>query len=69
MALGGNVDMFKYVKSLEYPINIKKKDLRMAKYIVTQYYDISDDPEHIKKLLHLRLNYNKKMISILFNNE
>lgn len=29
--------MFKYVKILEYPINIKKKDLRMAKYIVTQY--------------------------------
>lgn len=29
--------MFKYVKSLEYPINIKKKDIRMAKYIVTQY--------------------------------
>lgn len=36
----------------------------VKKYIVTQYYDISDDPEHIKKLLHLRLNYNKKMISI-----
>lgn len=29
--------MFKYVKSLEYPINIKKKDIKMAKYIVTQY--------------------------------
>lgn len=29
--------MFKYVKALEYPINIKKKDLRMAKYIITQY--------------------------------
>lgn len=29
--------MFKYVKSLQYPINIKKKDLRMAKYIITQY--------------------------------
>lgn len=29
--------MFKYVKSLEYPINIKKKDLKMAKYITTQY--------------------------------
>ena len=29
--------MFKYVKMLEYPINIKKKDLKMAKYIVTQY--------------------------------
>lgn len=29
--------MFKYVKSLEYPINIKKKDLRMAHNIITQY--------------------------------
>ena len=29
--------MFKYVKQLQYPINIKKKDLCMAKYLVTQY--------------------------------
>ena len=29
--------MWKYVKALEYPVNIKKKDLRMAKYLVTQY--------------------------------
>lgn len=29
--------MFKYVKSLQYPINIKKKNLKMAKYITTQY--------------------------------
>ena len=29
--------MFKYVKRLQYPIDIKKKDLRMAKYLVTQY--------------------------------
>lgn len=29
--------MWKFVKSLEYPVNIKKKDLRMAKYLVTQY--------------------------------
>ena len=29
--------MFKYVKRLQYPINIKKKDLRIAKYLVTQY--------------------------------
>ena len=29
--------MFKYVKTLQYPINIKKKDLRMAKYLATQY--------------------------------
>ena len=29
--------MYNYVKKLQYPINIKKKDLRMAKYLVTQY--------------------------------
>ena len=28
--------MYKYYKKLNYPININKKDLRMAKYIVTQ---------------------------------
>ncbi|HPE14925.1 MAG TPA: manganese catalase family protein [Bacilli bacterium] len=29
--------MFKYEKALEYPINIKNKDLKMAKLLVTQY--------------------------------
>lgn len=29
--------MFKYDKRLQYPINIKNKDLRMAKYLITQY--------------------------------
>ncbi len=29
--------MFKYEKMLEYPINIKKKDLRMAKLLQTQF--------------------------------
>lgn len=29
--------MFKYVKHLNYPVNIKKKDLRMAKYLITQF--------------------------------
>ena len=29
--------MFKYTKKLQYPVDIKKKDLRMAKYLVTQY--------------------------------
>lgn len=29
--------MFSYCKRLQYPVNIKKKDLRMAKYLVTQY--------------------------------
>ena len=29
--------MFKYVKMLQYPIDIKKKDLKMAKNILSQY--------------------------------
>lgn len=29
--------MWKYEKKLEYPINIKKKDLKMAKYLLDQY--------------------------------
>ena len=29
--------MFNYQKKLQYPINIKKKDLRLAKFLVTQY--------------------------------
>ena len=29
--------MYKYVKSLPYPFNIKKKDLKMAKNIITQF--------------------------------
>jgi len=29
--------MFKYNKRLQYPVDIKKKDLKMAKYLVTQY--------------------------------
>ena len=31
------VNMWKYEKRLQYPTSIKKKDLRMAKYLVTQY--------------------------------
>ena len=29
--------MFKYEKALEYPINIRKKDLRMARNLVSQF--------------------------------
>ncbi|MDO4996113.1 MAG: manganese catalase family protein [Bacilli bacterium] len=29
--------MFSYQKRLQYPVNINKKDVRMAKYLVTQY--------------------------------
>ena len=29
--------MWKYEKKLQYPVNIKRKDLKMAKTIITQY--------------------------------
>lgn len=29
--------MFKYVKHTNYPVNIKKKDVKMAKYLITQF--------------------------------
>lgn len=29
--------MFKYEKMLEYPVNVKKKDLKMAKLLITQF--------------------------------
>lgn len=29
--------MFKYEKRLEYPINIKNKDIELAKILITQY--------------------------------
>ena len=29
--------MWIYQKKLQYPVNIKNKDLRMAKYLLTQY--------------------------------
>lgn len=29
--------MWKYIKKLQYPVNIKKKDLKIAKYLYTQY--------------------------------
>ena len=29
--------MFKYAKRMIFPVNIKRKDLKFAQYIVTQY--------------------------------
>ena len=48
--------MFKYVKMLEYPINIKKKDLRMARYIVTQYGGANGELAAALRYLNQRYN-------------
>lgn len=42
--------MWKYEKKLQYPVNIRKKDLKMAKYILTQYggpYTKRDDKKNL----------------------
>lgn len=65
--------MFKYVKSLEYPINIKKKDLRMAKYLITQYggancnRDFRKDEVMNNYCIHLKRRKNKPFCK--FKNE
>lgn len=40
-------------------------DQEIKKYLINDFYDISEDPEEIKRLLHLRLNYNKHMTNLL----
>lgn len=46
-------------------LGCREEDVR--RYIKGKFFEISDDPVAIKRLLHLRLNYNKKMVSILEN--
>ena len=48
--------MFKYIKCLEYPINIKKKDVKMAKYIVTQYGGPNGELAAASRYLNQRFN-------------
>ena len=36
MAMGKDIVMWKYEKKLQFPVNIKNKNIKMAKYIITQ---------------------------------
>ena len=47
--------MWKYEKKLEYPINIKKKDLKMAKAMLAQYG--GPDGEFAAALRYLNQRY------------
>lgn len=47
--------MWYYVKTLEHPINLKSKDLRMAKYLITQYG--GPDGELSAALMYLNQRY------------
>ena len=47
--------MWKYEKKLEYPVNIQKKDLKMAKYLLSQYG--GPDSELAASLRYLNQRY------------
>ena len=48
--------MFLYEKKLEYPVNIQKKDLKMAKYLMAQYG--GPDGELAASLRYMNQRYN-----------
>ena len=48
--------MWKYEKTLQYPVNIKKKDLNMAKYLVTQYGGANSELAAAWRYLNQRYN-------------
>lgn len=48
--------MFKYIKKLEYPVNVQKKDLKMAKNILAQYG--GPDGEWAAAMRYLNQRYN-----------
>lgn len=48
--------MFKYEKALQYPINIKRKDLRMAKLLTTQYGGANGELGAALRYLNQRYN-------------
>lgn len=41
------------------------EESKIRKYLLNTFYDVSDDPDHIRKLLNLRLNYNKNYIRVI----
>lgn len=48
--------MWKYVKKLEYPVNVQKKDLKMAKNLLAQYG--GPDGEFAAGMRYLNQRYN-----------
>ena len=48
--------MFSYQKRLQYPVNIKSKDLRMAKYLITQYGGPNGELSAAIRYLNQRFN-------------
>lgn len=59
--------MYSYQKRLQYPINIKKKDLRMAKYLVTQYGGSNGELAAALRYLNQRINMPDNIGKALLN--
>lgn len=59
--------MYSYSKRLQYPINIKRKDLRMAKYLVTQYGGSNGELAAALRYLNQRINMPDNIGKALLN--
>ncbi len=65
--------MFKYVKFTNYPINIKKKNLKMAKYLLTQFGGANSELAAALRYFSQKFNmpdeYGKSLLNDLANEE
>lgn len=59
--------MYSYQKKLQYPINIKRKDLKMAKYLVTQYGGPNGELGAALRYLNQRMTMPDEMGKALLN--
>lgn len=59
--------MFKYVKHLSYPVNVKKKDLKMAKLIVTQVGGFAGELGATLRYFHQKFTMPDEMGRALLN--
>ncbi len=57
--------MFKYAKRLQYPINIKKKDINMAKQLITQYGGSNGELAAALRYLNQRYTIDRKSVVAL----
>lgn len=49
--------MYKYEKRLQYPIDIKRKDLKMAKFIIAQYGGPHGEMGGFDKIFSSKIHY------------
>ena len=61
--------MWKYQKNLQYPIDIKKKDLRMAKYLVTHNGELAASLRYLNQRYTMPDNRGKALLTDIATEE